>query len=274
MKVAKIIDGKEASIWVYDLSGTSSMRKLTLTGANRFPIWSADGEHIAFQSDREGDKGIFWQRADGTGTAERLTMPEKDVEHIPDSWSPDGRKFSFSAVKGNTEAVWIFSFPDKKATVFAEAPGAFITNSVFSPDGKWLAYQSYESQRSEIFVQPFPPTGAKYQVSTEGGTTPLWSPARSQLYYWATLSQHLVAVDVQTEPTFSVGKKVVLAIDAIPVAAPFGETNYDLTPDGKQFVVVTRAVSPSGDADRSPAQQMEFVLNWFDELRRLAPITK
>ena len=65
-----------------------------------------------------------------------------------------------------------------------------------------------------------------------------------------------------------------MAIDAIPVAAPFGETNYDLTPDGKQFVVVTRAVSPSGDADRSPAQQMEFVLNWFDELRRLAPITK
>src|SRR5262249_25586286 len=81
---------KEAIIWIYDLSGTSSMRRLTFGGANRFPVWSRDGRYVAFQSDREGDLGIFWQLADGTGAVERLTTAEKGVSHIPDSWSFDG----------------------------------------------------------------------------------------------------------------------------------------------------------------------------------------
>src|SRR5262249_42845414 len=98
-------DGKERIIWIYDLSGASAMRQLTLAGSNRFPVWSADGQRVLFQSDREGDLGIFWQRADGTGSAERLTKPEKGVAHIPDSASPDGRNFSFTAGHGGERAV-------------------------------------------------------------------------------------------------------------------------------------------------------------------------
>ena len=264
-------DGKDAIIWIYDLRRGGPPRRLTFGGRNRYPVWTPDGRRVTFQSDRDSDYGVFWQLADGTRPAERLSSPGAGLRHIPEAWSPDGQTLTIAVMPPFDYRLFALSLGNGNLVkpLLGDIPAQ---HSSFSPDGKWLAYASIEiGNRREIFVQPFPPTGAKYQVSTEGGTTPLWSPAPSQLYYWATLSQHLVAVDVQTEPTFSVDKKVVLAIDAIPVAAPFGETNYDLTPDGKQFVVVTRAVSPSGDADRSPAQQMEFVLNWFTELQQRVP---
>src|SRR5438128_2389339 len=101
-------DGKEAIVWIHDLAGTSPTRRLTLEGRNRFPIWSADGQRVAFQSDREGDLGIFWQRADGSGTPERLTRPEQGESHVPNSWSPDGQRFLFSVAKGATFSLWTF----------------------------------------------------------------------------------------------------------------------------------------------------------------------
>ena len=84
-------DGKEAIVWIYDLSRTGVPRRLTFGGGNRFPIWSGDGQRVVFQSDREGDPGLYWQRADGTGTAERLTTPDKGTAHIPESWSARDR---------------------------------------------------------------------------------------------------------------------------------------------------------------------------------------
>ena len=85
-----IDDGPAANIWVYDLGGNHAPRRLTTVGNNRFPVWTFDGKRIAFQSDREGDAGIFWQQADGSGRAERLTKAEHGEAHIPDSWSRDG----------------------------------------------------------------------------------------------------------------------------------------------------------------------------------------
>ena len=107
--------------------------------------WSADGQRVAFQSDREGDLGIFWQPADGSGTAERLTKPEQGVEHRPASWARDGQTFAFTSIKGSDADVWIFSMKGKKATPFAAAPNSNQAHPVFSPDGRWLAYQSNET---------------------------------------------------------------------------------------------------------------------------------
>ena len=84
--------GTQAEVWVGEVSGATSLRRLTFGGKNRYPIWSPDGQRIAYQSDREGDLGIFWQKADGTGSAERLTKPESGVEHRPESWSPDNER--------------------------------------------------------------------------------------------------------------------------------------------------------------------------------------
>ena len=130
-------DGKEAVVWIYDLSGVTSMRRLTLGSRNRLPVWSADGERVAFQSDREGDLGIFWQRADGTTTAERLTKPDKDTAHVPESWSPDGKTLLFSVAKGSSYAVAALSLTDKKVTPVGGIQSAFPPSAAFSPDGRW-----------------------------------------------------------------------------------------------------------------------------------------
>ncbi|MGH9315367.1 MAG: hypothetical protein ACRD1S_19460 [Vicinamibacterales bacterium] len=112
--------------------------------------------------------------------------------------------------------------------------------------------------------------GSKYQISTEGGRAPLWSPDGKQLYYHANLSQRLVAVDVRTQPTFAYGRSV-----ALPIEVLFGNStaarNYDIMPDGRQFVVITPASTPA-DSNRSPTEQINVVLNWFEELKRLVPV--
>jgi Tol biopolymer transport system component len=105
-------------VWIDDVSGATAIRRLTVGGHNRVPVWAADGEHVAFQLDRDGDLGIFWQRADGTTPAERLTKPDKDTAHVPESWSPDGKTLLFSVAKGSSYSVEALSLPDKKVTSF------------------------------------------------------------------------------------------------------------------------------------------------------------
>ncbi len=167
----------DANVWVYDLSGTQSARQLTFGGRNRFPIWSADGQRVAFQSDREGDLGIFWQRADGSTPAERLTKPGQGTAHIPESWSPDGNTLLLAVTRGATNALSILALPDKKETALAEelsSVNAFA--AMFSPDGRSITYS-----RGQVFVQPFPITGAKYLISS--GFHPAWSHDGKELFF-------------------------------------------------------------------------------------------
>src|SRR5258706_12408773 len=138
-------DGKDANVWIYDVAGASSARRLTLGGRNRVPVWSADSERVAFQSDREGDLGLFWQRADGTTAAERLTKPDKDTAHVPESWSPDGKTLLFSVFKGSSYAVAVLSLTDKKVTLFDGIQSPVLPSATFSPDGRWVAYSAGEA---------------------------------------------------------------------------------------------------------------------------------
>ena len=195
-------DGKEASIWIYDLSGASAMRRLTFGGNNRFPIWSADGRRVAFQSDREGDLGIFWQPADVSGAAERLTKPDQGTSHVPESWSPKDDRFSFSVVKGAGASLWTFSLQDKKAAPFGDVRSSSPLNSEFSPDGRWVAY-TLRTGTATIYVQPFPATGAKYQISKDDGAHhALWSPDGKEIFYVPGASP-VVAVSVTTQRVFT-----------------------------------------------------------------------
>jgi serine/threonine-protein kinase len=174
-----IDDGKESNIWLYNLSGTSAPRRLTFGGKNRFPIWSGTGQRIAFQSDREGDAAIYAQRADISGVAERLTKPEQSTVHIPESWSPNGETLLFSVTKGSDTTLWTLSLRDKKTSEFAGIRSTTPTDAVFSPDGRWVAYISttaYTQPRHlELDVQPFPPNGEKYLISSGVGIHPVWA---------------------------------------------------------------------------------------------------
>jgi serine/threonine-protein kinase len=267
-------DGKEAIVYIYELSGTSSMRRLTFGGRNRFPIWSADGQRVAFQSDREGDLGIFWQLADGTGAAERLTKPDQGAAHVPESWSPIGDRFLFSATKDSNATLWTLSLQDRKAAPFGavQASSSVPINSIFSPDGQWVTYASdagagVAGQR-HVYVQPFPSTGAKYQISRDaGGHHPLWSPDGKELIYNENPTRAVV-LSVTPQPTFTFGNPVPLPRGSIQWGAPGAIRPYDMTRDGR---IVGTIDSGQTQAGTPTTPQIQIVLNWFEDLKARVP---
>jgi eukaryotic-like serine/threonine-protein kinase len=258
-------DGKEANVWIHELSGVTSVRRLTNGGQNRFPVWSPDAQRVAFQSDREGDLGIFSQRADGSGTPSRLTKADKDTAHVPESWSPDGT-LVFAVTKGFSHTLWTLGPQDNKAVAFGDAKSIFLPSASFSPDGRWVAYTVGISLNDvSVFVQPFPSNGSKYLI-TATGFHPFWSPDGKQLLYrWRGQT---FAVSITTRPNFAFGNPT-------PVNGPYRERGpqfareIDFTPDGKQVVgVVARGASPSATTS---ASQLQVVLNWFEELKARVP---
>lgn len=142
-------DGSEAAIWTYRLSGASALQRVTFGGNNRFPVWSSDSTRVAFQSDGEDDHGIFWQRVHGTGTAERLTTPDRDDLHEPEAWSPTGDVLMFSVTQGADVALWTLSLADRTVKPFGDVHSSTRTGAVFSPDGRWVAYASSEGQKKK-----------------------------------------------------------------------------------------------------------------------------
>jgi serine/threonine-protein kinase len=260
-------DAKEAIVWIYDLAGASSMRRLTFGGNSRFPIWSPNSQQLAFQSEREGDVAIFSQVADGTVAAERLTKPEQGTSHRPESWSPDGKTLLFSATKGNTSALWALSLQDRKAAPVGSVESSDPINAVFSPDGRWVAYNTSESG-SQVYVQPFPATGAKYQMKHTGAHHPLWSPDGKELFYIPAPGQ-LVAVNIATTPNFAFGNPVPVPRRFTQGNAPANVRSYDIAPDGTRFLgMVVPGEARSGSLQ---APQIQVVLNWFEELKQRVP---
>jgi serine/threonine-protein kinase len=253
-----------ADIWIYDLSGTSSLRRLTFGGNNRLPVWSGDSRRVAFQSDREGDLAIFWQPADGTGTAERLTKPEKGTVHWPYDLSPSGDTMLFGIQQNPAYSVWTLSLKDKKVQRFGGGVSSYgALSATFSPDGKWVAYSSNPAAGSLIFVQPFPATGAVYQVGQ--GINPFWSGDGQYLYYSPGPTGFFHQVAVQTKPAFSVSNPV-----SVPRTRAFLRlgypANYDIAPNNQRFAIV---INRAPTTTTRPA--IEIVLNWFEELKQRVP---
>jgi len=252
-------DGNEATISIYELTGANSLRRLTFGGNNRFPIW-ADNQHVAFQSDREGDPAVFWQPADGW-TAERLTTPDPGTSQVPESWSPNGDAFLFSITKGPNTLLSVFSLQDRKATPFDDVrASALPTDAVFSPDGRWVAYQTGDAVGGEgtTFVQPFPPNGTKYQIARGG--RPMWSRDGQELFFVPGPGVFM-AVTVRTQPTFTFTLPVRVP-RGFAVAPPAASRPFDMTSDGR--ILGVGAVGQSPGALR---QEIHVVLNWFEELK-------
>jgi serine/threonine-protein kinase len=264
-------DGKEASIWVYDLSGTRAPIRLTYGGRNQYPMWSSDGRRVAFQSDREGDFGIFWQPADGTGTAERLTKPDQGTSHVPESWSPKSDQFFFDVVKESSHSLWLYSLQDKKATPFAGVHSTAPLNSVFSPDGRWAAYTMTETSGSEVYVQPVPATGVPYQISKTGTSAyPVWSADGRELFYSpAGGGGQFVAVSISTQPSFTFSSPVLLTRQ-FTIGGSLVR-NYDITPDGR-FIGIPLAGSLDPQSGTLTNPQIQVVLHWFEELKQRVPV--
>jgi eukaryotic-like serine/threonine-protein kinase len=283
--VETITDGGQSAIQVYDLSGTVAMRRLTQEGSNTRPVWNHDGTRIAYGSLGVKDAGIFWQPADGSGLPERLTTAEEGYLHFPESFSPDGRVLVFARVKppmgGDSWSLWTLRLDaaEKRPELFFDQPAANEFGAQFSPDGKWIAYASNAdpnlanpSNRFAIWLQPFPATGVKYEVSQTGGAWPVWVSAGNQLELVYRLnattgSSRLNAVRITTEPAPAFTSESVLPIQGFVPVVNYRE--YDAFRDGRRFVVVFPAESP-GPAQSNDAL-ISTVLNWSEELRARVP---
>jgi Tol biopolymer transport system component len=264
-----VIEEQETQIWQYDLS-RDTLTRLTFEGNNNLvPIWTPDGKRLAFISNKEGPENIFWQLADGSGGLERLTT--SDYTHVPHSWSPDGQLLAFVEVSPTTGwDIWVLRVGGP-STVSGQVgkPQPFLrtpfNESVprFSPDGRWLAYISNESGRFEIYVQPYPGPGGKWQISTEGGTEPAWNPNGRELFYRS--GDRMMAVDIATQPGFAAGKPRML-FEGPYEPAPITNPNYDVSPDGQRFLMLKPV-----EREQAVPTQINVVLNWFEELKRRVP---
>jgi dipeptidyl aminopeptidase/acylaminoacyl peptidase len=272
-----IDDGQEADISIYDLAETTSIRRLTLEGRNRYPVWSGDGQRVAFQSDRLGDLGIFWQRADGGGIAERLTTAAQDVAHTPESFSRDGKYLLFTEYRDRTYSLHILSMNDKSIAPFGKVTSTEPTGAEFSPDGRWVAYASTAgagdtvSSNRGIFIQPFPATGAPIQVpKVRVDYHPAWAPDGHSLLFVATAPQPFAVVGIRTEPgvTFEPARQLPQSVPR-PLLLSGDVRGYDIMPDGRLI-----SLNPAVDQDSTGAAvrpEIRVVINWFEELKRLVP---
>ncbi len=265
-------DSKEAVIWIYGFAKSSAARRLTFGGRNTSPVWSADGQRVTFQSTREGDASIWWQRADGTDTATRLTRPEQGASHNPQSWSPDGRHLLFDEVRLDRVAIMDLSLPDGKVTPFSSLESDAPSDATFSPDGKWVAYSVRPvtgTTQAIVYVEPYPRTGARYQISKaeEDGHHAVWSPDGRELFYTPGPGNRFLVVPITTTPSFAFGDPVLiprLFVNAPPTAA----RPFDIARDGKRFLGLRADVGSNG---LPVAPQIQVVLNWTEELKQRVP---
>jgi serine/threonine-protein kinase len=264
--VLKADDQDNSSLWVYDVSATIAIRPLTFDNTD-YPVWTRDSQRIIFRSNTAGG-ALFWQQADGKSPAEEL---EKSQPGRPNSVSPDGKNLVFTAGPESDHDLWVLSLIGDHTPKLLISGASNQEQASFSPDGRWIVYSS---PGAGIYVQLFPlVSGVKYQITIDG-FSPLWSPDGKQIFYLAgqiaNTSRQFTSVDVRTEPTFAFANPTKLLVRN--PAERLATTNvrpYDITPDGKQFLIVTSGVEPP---EKASQVQFRITLNWFEELKQRVPI--
>ena len=264
--VGSIIDDSgrdKADVWKYDLE-RRTLTRLTFGGLNGLAIWTPDGRSVTYTSVSNGKSSIYRLAVDQSSPPELLVT--SDTFAYPQSWTPDGKTLLYDRTLGGKYRLWILPAPgegkESQPRLFSQVP--FNEHGTFSPDGKWLAYDSDKSGKYEIYVVPFPGPGEESQISSEGGSSPAWSRSGRELYYVKPGSEELMAVDIAAGPAFRAGRPQ--ALFKLSGRSAFGASFY-VTPDPKRFLV-RRA------ADQASAASLVTITDWFDDLRRRAPVKK
>ena len=262
--------GATSDIWVYDWERDAPTR-LTFDAANEaVPLWSPNGDGLVFNSNREGAglQNLYWKRADGTGEVQRLT--ESRNWQIPSSWHPTGKFLAFFELDPETD--WDIrilplegdersGWKPGQATTFLSAPFEELFPA-FSPDGRWLAYQSNESGQNEIYVRPFPGPGGKWQISSGGGTIPIWSENGTELFYLSPTPQIMVVTYTAEGESFRASQPLLRSEGRI-AGRRFARA-YDLHPDGERFAVLM----PAQEQVEEKRDKVVLIQNFFELLRQ------
>jgi Tol biopolymer transport system component len=270
-RLAVSVNSKGNDLYVYNIP-RDQMTRLTADGqTNLNPVWTPDGNHLVFTSRR----GLSWIRADGGGEAQ-LLLPG-NFPPVPSSFSPDGKRLAYSTrdpdSPGANSDIWLLpldlSDPEhpkmQKPEVFLNSPAPEV-QPAFSPEGRWIAYVLRTSGADDVWVRPFPgPSDNRWQISTGGGSSPIWSQTGSQLFFRKTGGEIMVVDYVTKGDTFEAQKPRVWSEHQ--VQSPIGDgRSMDLAPDGKRFAILERPPERA-----QPNTRLIFLLNFFDELRRRAP---
>lgn len=259
-------DEKDANIWVYPLSGAAAPQKLPGAGARHAPIW-AGNERVAFQSEQDNVGGIFWQRADGTGTVERLTTAEAGTSQVPESWSPQSETLLYAVRKDGRVSLRTLSVRDKKDAPFGRAESPEAMDAVFSPDGRWVAYDV----ESRIYVAPFPPSDEPREAP-EAGRNPFWSGDGKQLFYGGAGRELFGVVTFSATPTPVFGIPSTVPRSGLNAPGPALRRNYDRDPRSDRILGVLSAASVDQTTGAATEPTIEVVLGWFEELKLLVPV--
>jgi Tol biopolymer transport system component/predicted Ser/Thr protein kinase len=259
---ASVVDASgNQDLWIYDVARGLRTRFTFDPGLDDDPLWSPDGRSIAFRSNRKGHFDLYRKSSDGAGAEELLYAD--NFEKTPGNWSPDGKFLLFRAADPKTGTdIWVLPLSPQQ-TGTTPKPSLFLQTAFnldrprFSPDGRWVAYQSNESQQAEIYVAPFPGRGGKRQISTSGGFLPRWRPDGKEIFYLGPGGRLMAAEMNIKDSMIEVGQVRPLGI---PVLIN-GHYLYDVSADGQRFLV---AAAPEQKADAP----LTLVQNWAAGLKK------
>ena len=234
-------------IWIYDIA-RETLGRVTSEWDNITPLWTPDGESV-FYASLIPSRGTVLTMKTADGSEGEVPIAELGLGAFPTDISPDGASIVYDRLRD----VWVLGESDQPVR-FTRSDFAELRASI-APNGRWIAYETNESGQYEIVAQPFPEPGRRIPISSRGGRQPVWNRNGRELFYLE--GQKLMSVDVQLEPELRVGASRAL----------FERPNmvgFDVTPDGNRFLVL------ENNTESMPTQ-IEVVLDWFDELERLAP---
>ncbi|HEY7727358.1 MAG TPA: hypothetical protein VID50_02805, partial [Candidatus Eisenbacteria bacterium] len=261
-RIAVTVRAENPDVWILDLARGSSARLTFDSSEDETADWSPDGTWIAFSAARKGlARGIYRKAADGSGVEEKIWEGEAHP-HMSSWGGPDGKTLIDTEYDPTYSGdIWATTLGEKSAkrpwlrTPFNERAGRL------SPDGRWIVYVSNESGRDEVYVQPFPGPGGKWQISVAGGTEPVWSRNGKEIFYLS--GRKMMSVPVSAGATFA-AEIPRLLFEGSFVPTRRGEAAYDVAPDGRRFLVVQRD-------EKMVSTHVNVVLNFSQELTRRAP---
>jgi Tol biopolymer transport system component len=219
-------------LWIAPTNSLAARRSLsTVIGPlNWAPIWSVDGERLVFLVSSDKPDALYWRRADGTGDSEYLVNARS-----AEGWLDNGRQLRFLTLTGNRDyGISRLDMQTRMSTTMIDLPGSAQHSSAVSPDGRWMAYASNETGRYEVWLEPLPPTGARHQLTRDGGGHPMWLPDGRSIYF--ERGQQIFRLPVNVSSPSSLAPPEPLPVSGFVQ----GELRrqFDLMPDGKRFLML------------------------------------